>query len=78
MADTTVRDPGHRGGTDSSTCLVFFRASAGVAFQPCLCDSQKLSLQKYNVCNEMNDYKITKLTLKVNLNFCLVKMSLID
>lgn len=78
MADTIVRDPGHRGGADSSTCLVFFRASAVVAFQPCLCDSQKLSLQKYNVCNEMNDYKITKLTLKVNLNFYLVRMSLID
>lgn len=78
MADTTVRGPGHSGGTDSSTCLVFFRARAGVAFQPCLCDSQKLSLQKCNVCNEMNDYKITKLTLNVNLNFCLVEMLLID
>lgn len=51
MADTTIRGPGHSGGTDSSTCLVFFRASAGVAFQPCLCDPQKLDLQSHCLQN---------------------------
>lgn len=34
--------------------LSFFRASAGVAFQPCLCDSQELNLQSLIACSLYN------------------------
>ena len=50
MTGTTSQGPGNSGGTDSKTCLVFFRASAGVAFQPCLCDAHIVRFHRLSAC----------------------------